>query len=213
MSNQTKNTIVYFLNNTMYINVTNLCTCKCVFCLRSSSDTVDGVNLWLDNKSVSAEEIISDLKAKLPEIRDEIVFCGYGEPLVELEVVMEVAKFIKQNYPKVLVRVNTNGHANLVHKKNIVPELKGLVDKVSVSLNSNNPMQYKELTQCAYDAEEAFEAVKDFIKKCADAGIDTTATVVSGYKDYVVDIQKCEALALSLGANFKIREWLEEGYS
>jgi TatD DNase family protein len=133
--------------------------------------------------------------------------------LIQLDTVKEVAAFIKKSYPDIAIRVNTNGHANIFHKRDIVPELKGLIDRISVSLNSDNPTQYKELTNCAYEPEMAFEAVKDFIKKCVDAGIETTATVVSGYKDYVVNIENCEALALSLGANLKVREWLEEGYN
>jgi TatD family-associated radical SAM protein len=213
MTAQTNNTTIYFLGNIMYINVTNLCTNKCVFCIRSVSDTVAGSNLWLSDQNACAQEIIEDLKTKLPEIRDEIVFCGYGEPLIQLDTVKEVAKFIKQNYPNVPTRLNTNGHGNLIHKKDIVPVLKGLIDKVSVSLNSDNAQQYKELTNCSYDADIAFEAVKEFIKKCADAGMETTATVVSGYKDHVINLKNCEALALSLGANFKVREWLEEGYN
>jgi len=213
MTSQKKDTTVYFIANTMYINVTNLCTCKCVFCIRSFTDTVSGSNLWLENQNASAQGIIAELKTKLPEIRDEIVFCGYGEPLIQLDTVKEVATFIKKNYPDVPTRVNTNGHANIFHKRDIVPELKGLIDRISVSLNSDNSTQYKELTNCAYEPEMAFEAVKDFIKKCADAGMETTATVVSGYKDYVINIENCEALALSLGANLKVREWLEEGYN
>jgi hypothetical protein len=49
-----------------------------VFCIRSFSDTVSGSNLWLENQNASAQGIIAELKTKLPEIRDEIVFCGYG---------------------------------------------------------------------------------------------------------------------------------------
>ena len=213
MTAKTNDITVYFLKNTMYINVTNLCTNECVFCIRSFSDTVSGANLWLKDQNASAQEIIEELKTKSPETRDEIVFCGYGEPLIQLDIVKEVAKFIKDNYPEVPVRINTNGHANLIHQRNIVPELKGLIDRVSISLNSDNAQQYKELTNCKYEANTAFDAVKDFIKKCADEGIDTTATVVSGYKDHDISLKNCEAIALSLGANFKVREWLEEGYN
>lgn len=212
MTAQTNDTTVYFLENTMYINITNLCTCKCVFCIRNFSDTVSGSNLWLKEQNACAKEVIEELKTKSPQTRDEIVFCGYGEPLIQLEALKEVAKFIKDNYPNVPVRINTNGHGNLIHKRDIVPELKGLIDKISVSLNSDNAEQYKLLTNCSYDANTAFEAVKDFIKKCADAGIDTTATVVSGYKDFDINLKNCEKIVLSLGANFKVREWLEEGY-
>lgn len=210
---ETKDTTVYFLDNTMYINVTNLCTNKCVFCLRSTSDTVAGANLWLENQSASVEQIIGELKTNQPEKRREIVFCGYGEPLIQLETVKQVAKFIKENYKNVPVRVNTNGHANLIHKRDVTPELTGLIDKLSVSLNSDNPEQYAELAKPSFNATEAYEGVKDFIKKSVEAGIEVSATIVVGYKDYEINVKKCEEIALSLGAKLKIREWLEEGYS
>ena len=64
------------------------------------------------------------------------------------------------------------------------------------------------------DLKEEFNnsIVKNFISECAKNGIATTATVVSGYKHYNVDLSACKEIAESLGAKFKIREWLEEGY-
>ena len=147
---------VYFLNNAMYINVTNLCTNNCVFCLRNLSDTVDGSNLWLNEENISSNQIIEELKQNNFEKQKEIVFCGYGEPFIRVETVKEIAKFIKHSYSKISIRVNTNGQANLIHKRNIVPELIGLVDKVSVSLNADNAKLYGELTQCKFDYEHAF---------------------------------------------------------
>ncbi len=207
-----KNTTVYFLENTMYINVTNLCTCRCVFCIRDLSETVGDADLRLDGE-VNAHEIIEEIKKNSPDTRDEIVFCGYGEPLLKLDIVKQVAKFIKENYPEIPVRINTNGHANLIHKKDVVPELVGLIDRISVSLNAENAEKYGELNRCSYDPDVAYKNVKEFIGKCQKYGIDTTATIVVGFRDYVVDVEKCREIVESLGAKFKIREWLEEGYS
>ncbi|MDD3149428.1 MAG: TatD family nuclease-associated radical SAM protein, partial [Candidatus Gastranaerophilales bacterium] len=153
--------IVYFLDNTMYINVTNLCTNSCVFCLREISDTVFGENLWLKNENVTADKIIEEIKANSPESRNEIVFCGYGEPLIKLDIVLKVAAFIKENYPKMPVRVNTNGQASLIHKRNIVPELSEVIDKISVSLNAENADLYAEICQCKFEKEECYQAIKD----------------------------------------------------
>ncbi len=203
---------VYFLNNVMYINVTNLCTNECVFCIRNLSDTVSGKNLWLNNKTVTAEEVIEAIKNGKPEIRKEIVFCGYGEPLIKKELVKEIAKFIKENYPDKPVRINTNGQANLIHKKNIVPELIGLIDGISVSLNADTPDLYQELTKSKFDKDLAFNAVKEFIKECSIHGIKVDASIVVGFENYNVDVDKCEKLAKSLGAQLKVREWLESGY-
>ena len=213
MTTKTENKTVYLLNGSMYINVTNLCTNKCVFCLRDLSDTVDGANLWLKEEKITSDQIIAELKNNFYENQKEITFCGYGEPLIRLDIVKKVAGFIKENHPEILTRINTNGHASLIHKKNIVPELIGLIDKVSVSLNAENADLYGQITQCNFENEYAFIAVQKFISECIKNGIDTTATVVSGFKNYGINIEECRKIAENLGAKFRVREWLETGYS
>lgn len=203
--------LVYLLDGKIYINLTNQCTNKCLFCIRALKDDVCGANLWLKNDTVTAQEVINQLKT-LKGNETEIVFCGYGEPTLKLDVLKEVAKFIKENYKNVKIRLNTNGHANFVYKRNIVPELVGLIDEVSVSLNACDEEMYKELTQPNITAQYPLEEVKDFIKKCSEAGLFTVASVVKGYKDYDIDLSECEKTAKTLGATFRVREWLERGY-
>ena len=213
MTNKTQNKFAYYLGNSMYINVTNLCTNECVFCIKSATDSVGGVNLVLKEEDFSHKDIIREIKETFIDNTKEIVFCGYGEPLIKLDIVKNVAKFIKQNYPDVQVRVNSNGHGNLIHKRNIVPELIGLIDKISISLNAENSELYQELSKSSYDAETVYQAVKDFISECVKNGIDTTATIVTGYGDYKIDVEKCKKITEELGAKFRIREWLPQGYS
>jgi TatD DNase family protein len=211
--NKTQNKFAYYLGNSMYINVTNLCTNECVFCIKSATDSVGGVNLVLDEENFTHEDIIREIKETYTENTKEIVFCGYGEPLIKLDIVKNVAKFIKQNYSEVSVRINSNGHGNLIHKKNIVPELVGLIDKISISLNAENAELYQELSKSNYDADLVYQAVKDFISGCVKSGIDTTATIVTGFGDYKIDVEKCKKITAELGAKFRIREWLPQGYS
>lgn len=203
--------LVYLLDGKIYINLTNKCTNECVFCIRTLKDDVCGANLWLKNDSVTADEVIKQLQA-IKKQENEIVFCGYGEPTLKLEVLKEVAKYIKDNYTNVKIRLNTNGHANFIYKRNIIPELVGLVDSISVSLNAPNEELYRELTQPNLACENILEEVKEFIKKSVEAGIETTASVVSGYKGYDIDIKECERIARDAGAKFRVREWLESGY-
>lgn len=205
------NTYVYFLGDVMYINLTNLCTNNCIFCIRSLSDDVAGANLNLSSESVSVADVISQIKEKMHDKVSEIVFCGYGEPLLRLEKIKEIAKFTKETYPKIPTRINSNGQANVIFKRNIVPELVGLIDKISISLNSDNAKQYQELSQSKF-GEEIYEDVKEFIKLCADAKIDTTASIVTGFKNNVINVENCQKIADELGAKLKIREWLDEGY-
>lgn len=203
--------LVYLLDGKIYINLTNKCTNECVFCIRSLKDDVCGKNLWINEDSVTAEEVIKQLK-EIKKNETDIIFCGYGEPTLKLDILKEVAKFIKENYKDVKIRVNTNGHANFVYKRNIIPELVGLVDEFSVSLNASEEDLYKELAQPNITCEKPLEEVKDFIKKAVEAGISTTASVVSGYKNYDINLKECEKIAHDLGAKFRVREWLESGY-
>ena len=203
--------LAYLLEGKIYINLTNNCTNECQFCIRSLKDDVCGKNLWLKGDSVTADEVIKQIKA-LKKNETEIIFCGYGEPTLKLDVLKEVAKFIKDNYKGVSVRLNTNGHANVVHKRNVVPELVGLIDSFSVSLNACDERMYQELTRPNIVCTNVLEEVKDFIRKSVQSGIETTASVVSGYKSYDINVEGCENLAKELGAKFRVREWLERGY-
>lgn len=202
--------LAYLLDGKVYINLTNSCTNDCVFCIRSIKEDVVGANLFLNTENVKAEDVISQLEAMHDKLSSEIIFCGYGEPMLKLEIIKQVAKYIKEKYPNTVLRINTNGHANLVYKRNVLPELKGLIDKFSVSLNGENEEVYNELSQP--HIQNAYEGVKEFIALAVKEGFDTTATIVTGYKNYKVDMQKCIEITKVLGANFRERPWIENGY-
>lgn len=206
--------LVYLLDKKVYLNLTNKCTNDCVFCIRSLKDDVCGKNLWLKSEDFSAADVIEQLK-NFSQFK-EFVFCGYGEPLLKLELLKEVAQYIKQNFKDAKIRINTNGHANFVYKRNILPELVWLIDEISVSLNAESAELYDEISRPVFSSHKSqvtsHEIVKDFIKKSVEAGIKTVASVVDGYKDYKIDIKKCEEITKSLGAEFRVREWLDNGY-
>ena len=201
------NTLVYLLDGKIYINLTNRCTNDCIFCLRKDKDDVKGQELWLDDENSTAVDVIKQLSSFEPT--KEVIFCGYGEPLLKFEELKQVSQYIKTNYPDTKIRVNTNGHANFVYQKNIVPELKGLIDEFSVSLNAPTKKEYNELSQPKFD--EAYEEVKKFIKAC-DEKISVVASVVEGYKGRHLDLTICENIAKDLGAKFRVREWIPNGY-
>ncbi len=211
------NILVYLLDGKIYINLTNRCTNDCIFCLRKDKDDVVGQTLWLDNESSTADDVIKQFELKRNELLTthnlpfkEVIFCGYGEPMLKFDVMKQVAKYIKDKYPETKIRVNTNGHANYVYKKNVVPECKGLIDEFSVSLNGSTKEEYDELSQPKFD--EAYDEMKKFIKACFDEGISVVASVVEGYKGRHLDLEKCEEIAKSLGAKFRVREWIKNGY-
>lgn len=203
------NTLAYLLDGKIYINLTNKCTNACIFCLRQDKDDVCGKDMWLDTENFSAQDVIEQFES-LP-LSSEVTFCGYGEPMLKLDILKEVAKYIKEQHPEVKLRINTNGHANFVYKRNVCDELKGLIDTVSVSLNGANSDEYNELSRPSFDG--AYEEVKKFIKSSSNAGIKTVATIVEGYKGRHLDIDACKKIAEELGATLRVREWIQNGYS
>lgn len=194
--------IAYKIRNSLYLNITNRCSNHCIFCAKFTDVIVKGHYLGLQEEP-TAQEVIAAIGDPSPY--DEVVFCGYGEPLLRLALIKEVAGWLKQQGCK--VRINTDGQANLVHGRNILPELDGLVDALSVSLNAPDAQQYEELCQTPYGAE-GFEAVKDFLKKAAASVPEVVASAVT-YPG--VDIEACRQLAKSLGVQFRAREYNEVG--
>ena len=208
-----KYTLVYSINNepnpkTVYVNLTNACTNSCVFCLREQKDDVCGAEMWHDG-NYTLDDIVTQFKEYIPTPQN-VVFCGYGEPFLKKDMMKAFAKYLRENYPEIKIRVNTNGHANAVYKTNVAEEFKGLLDEASVSLNSDNAEQYNEI--CQPKIENAFEAVKDFLKCCKDAGIKTYASVVTGFDEREINVENCEKIATELGAEFRNREFIKNGY-
>ena len=206
-------TLVYSINNepnpkTVYVNLTNACTNSCVFCLREQKDDVCGSNMWHDDK-YTLEDVIEQFKTYTPTPQN-VVFCGYGEPFLKKDMMKAFAQYLRENYPEIKIRVNTNGHANAIYKTNVAEEFKGLLDEASVSLNSDNSEQYNEICQPKID--NAYEAVKDFLKCCRQAGIKTYASIVTGFDEREINVENCEKIAQKLGAEFRNREFITNGY-
>ncbi|NQT32184.1 MAG: YchF/TatD family DNA exonuclease [Candidatus Omnitrophica bacterium] len=192
-----ESTAVYKIRDSLYVNVTYRCTNRCTFCTRDISDYVKGYDLKLD-KEPSAEEI----KSAIGDVSKykEIVFCGLGEPTLRLEILKNVASYVKNNGGK--VRLTTNGEGDLINGRRIVPEIKGLVDKVSISLNAPDSAEYAHLCRSVF-GRKAFESVLAFITECRDEGIEVEITCLDiiGEKG----IEKCRKLAEERGASFRLR--------
>ncbi|NQU74585.1 MAG: YchF/TatD family DNA exonuclease [Candidatus Omnitrophica bacterium] len=189
--------IAYEIRDSLYLNITNRCTNECGFCVRSFSDFVKGHNLKLA-KEPSTKEILNAIE-KMGKY-NKIVFCGFGEPTLRLDVIKEVAASLKQRSKK--VRLVTNGHGNLINGRSIAEELKGLVDKVSVSLNVDTKEKYNKVCRSQF-GENTFEEVKRFIRECKTAGLEVEVTCLDIPE---TDIERCRVIAeKELGANFRLR--------
>jgi TatD DNase family protein len=193
--------ISYKIRDNLYLNVTNRCTNVCKFCIKFHTDYVKGHHLRL-KKEPTLEEIIEAIGD--PKQYREIVFCGYGEPFLRFDLIKAVAKWIKEKGGK--VRINTNGHGNIIHGRKVLKELQGLVDSISISMNAPDKETYNKICNPIY--QNAFEEVIDFIKDAKEyvPYVQVTVVNVKG-----VDIKKCEELANSLGVKLKVRNFNQVG--
>ena len=190
--------IAYKLKNALYLNVTIRCNADCIFCDRKGEAIVKGHNLKIE-KEPDVEEVLDAIGE--PKNYEEIVFCGYGEPTIRLDVIKEVARWVKQKGGR--VRLNTDGHGNVINHRNIVPELVGIVDSVSISLNSIDPAQYGELMRL--DGVKYHSAMVEFARECVKQLPEVVMTVV-GMQE--IDIASAwEFVQKNIGAEFRVRPY------
>lgn len=195
--------VVYWLGNNLYLNITNRCPNNCYFCFRKFKDGIDGFNLKL-RREPSPNEVIKKLQEVINRKNwREVVFCGFGEPSERLNCVLEVTRWIKK-YSGRTVRIDTNGQGYLLNKgREVVKELKEAgVDKISVSLNAHEKEIYNQACKPAF--ESAFENVLKFIEK-ARKEFDVEITTVTIQE---VNIQRVREIARKLGVGFRTREYI-----
>jgi radical SAM enzyme (TIGR04100 family) len=194
--------ILYKVHNNLYVNLTNKCSCACTFCLRQNRDTVGESNsLWLEREP-TAEEVKSEFSKWDMDKLDEVVFCGFGEPTYAVDVMTEVADFVKKTYGK-KIRLNTNGQGNLINGRDIVPELKGRIDTISISLNNPDAEKYQEIVRSKFGVK-AFDAMIDFareaVKRVPQVVLSTVDTTISHEEE-----EECRKICENIGATYRIR--------
>ncbi len=194
--------IIYTYKNQVYANITNKCDCACTFCIRSLHDGVgEAENLWH-----KVDPTVEEIKAAIDKFDftgyDEFVFCGYGEPTCALDILLEIAAYVKEK-EGLKIRVNTNGLGNLYHKRDIVPELAKVVDSVSISLNAPDAKSYEKVTRPQF--EGAYEAMLDFAESCNKVIANTQLSIVDVLPPE--DIAKCQEIADSRGVYLKVRKF------
>lgn len=194
----TDETLVYQIENNLYINLTDRCTLACQFCPKHNGSTeVKGYNLALEVRP-EAQQII-DLIGD-PKQYDCVVFCGYGEPTLRLKPLLEIAHWIKLNGGQ--TRLNTDGLGNLVNKRNILPELGQCIDALSISLNAQNEAVY--IRHCQPILPGSYAAMLEFVALAPEYINDVSASAINGLAG--VDIDACKELARQRGVTFKQRE-------
>lgn len=185
----------------IYVNLTNRCNCACVFCLRSKKDMPKNASLWLKEEP-TVEEVKRELR-NLPWNKvSEIVFCGFGEPTLRQDALVELLKYVKNNH-NIPTRLNTNGLGDLEHNREIAKDYKGVLDTISISLNASNAKRYLELTNAKY-GEKSFEAMLEFAVRAKKYVPNVILTVVDKVEDSS-EIEKCKKLCDERGLKLRVR--------
>ena len=201
-------TYAYRVGNSIYINLTNRCTNDCEFCLRNNGDTAYGSNsLWLKHEP-SADDVLTAVNALFFPECESFVFCGYGEPTCRFDALIDTAKLLKYSY-NLPIRLNTNGQSELINKgPESTERLFGLVDKVSISMNSANAEDYDKLCKPVFGAV-AYDAMFEFGKRCVGKIPDVLFSVVEETLS-TKDIEICRKRVDEIGAKLRVRKYISD---
>lgn len=194
----------------VYVNMTNKCPCSCVFCLRQTKQQQEGNTLWLKEGEPSVETMLELFAQYDLNVINELVFCGFGEPLERLEDVCRVIDSLKETYPNLKVRLNTIGLANLIYGRDVTPDVEndddcqrnqcqepvrrsiinGGTSKAEANADDNRTCDNRrQVAHHAFDADHADDQGKNQVQKTCyhntSAGIgclvvDTHAGIFSG---------------------------------
>ena len=188
----------------LYVNITNECNCACTFCLRNMKKMAEESSLWLKKRPTVAE-----LKKALDEVPweyiKEVVFCGFGEPTMQLDTLTELLRYVKETQPGMPTRLNTNGLGELEYGREIAADFEGILDTISISLNASNAERYYELTRAKYGLQ-SYEAMLDFAehsKKYVPHVVLTIVDKVEGPDE----IARCREICAQRNLTLRVREY------
>ena len=192
----------------LYLNVTNRCTNSCRFCVRCGTDGLGGAVLW-GGEEPDLPSLQKAVEACSPlEHFREFIWCGYGEPTFRLDLIVQAAPWLRSRGAQ--IRLNTNGHACLIHARDVLPELSRVIDEISISLNAPDCKKYLEL--CCPDSSDPgiaprryWDAMIDFLSRAPKYFKNPQASVVGCVLSHE-EIERSRKLAGSLGIRqFRVR--------
>ena len=188
----------------VYVNITNDCNCDCVFCLRSIKEMARESSLWIEHDP-SLTEIVEELERLPWQYVREVVCCGFGEPLIRLDTVLSVLRWVKEHHPDMSTRVNTNGLGELEHGYVFADQFAGLLDTVSISLNASNAERYLALTRSRFGIS-SYEAMLTFAEHCKPYVPNVVLTVVEKVED-AEEIALCRRICAERGLTLRVRPY------
>ncbi|MBE5750956.1 MAG: radical SAM protein [Clostridiales bacterium] len=201
-----KDTYAYVLDGNLYINLTNKCSNGCDFCVRNERASYYGHYLWLRHGEPTVDKVIAAVKqlGDLSQFK-EVVFCGFGEPTYKVAEMVELCDYFHEKGLK--TRLNTNGQGNLINKRDIVPEIKGKIDFVNVSLNASCAEKYQKICRSQFK-EMGFDALVEFAKICRRNGVKCRFSIVDCIGEE--EVEACKKLAESVKVPLYIRKYITD---
>ena len=201
-----KDTYVYTLDGNLYINLTNKCSNGCDFCVRNERTSYYGNYLWLKKGDPTVEKVIAQANGfgDLKRFK-EVVFCGFGEPTYKVAEMVALCDFFHEKGVK--TRLNTNGQGNLINKRDIVPELKGKIDFVNISLNASCAEKYQKICRSQF-GENGFQGLIDFARQCRVNGVACRFSIVDCIGEE--EVEACKRLAASVNVPLYVRDYITD---
>ncbi len=198
--------ITYIVEDKLYVNITNKCSNRCEFCIRNNGDGAYGSDsLWLEREP-TREEILDSIFSHDLSAFPELVFCGYGEPTYRVDDAVYVAKQVKEKYPEIKIRINTNGQSDLILGRKTAPIYEGAFDVVSISLNTPSAEKYQQICHCIY-GEAAFDALLEF---AGEVKHYVPTVLLSAVKETLnsEEIEQCKEICQRLGVTLRLRDYI-----
>lgn len=189
----------------LYVNITNHCNCACTFCLRTMKHMAEQSSLWFKGKEPTVEEVKAALDTVPWDYIKEVVFCGFGEPTMRLEVLLELLRYVKQHHPELPTRLNTNGLGELENGREFASEFQGILDTVSISLNASNAERYFELTRAKFGVQ-SYDAMLTFAQHCKPYVPNVVLTIVD-HVEGPEEIEKCRKICEERDLTLRVRPY------
>lgn len=197
--------LAYEYKNQIYVNLTNKCSANCVFCVRTKKASLGGASSLLLDKKPTIEEFQKAISEYDFSKYGGLIFCGYGEPTCEVDKLVAIATWFKEQYG-LPIRVNTNGLGNVYNKRDILKELAAVVDAYSISLNAPNAKRYEELVRPS--CPNAFDEVLRFAEEAVGQKKEVALSVLSLLSQE--ELEQAREIANKLNVPLKVRTYVEE---
>lgn len=200
-------TVVYEVKGGLYVNLTNRCPCSCRFCIRSNGEGAYGSDpLWLEREP-TFREAVDAIESANPAAYSEIVFCGYGEPTERLDDLVEIARYLKNKYPSIPIRLNTNGLSDLMAGEPTAHRFKGCIDVISISLNASTAEEYCQMCRPRFGLK-SYEAMLNFTSQVREFVPEVVMSIVATSDTPETEIAACRDICDRLGVSLRVRTYI-----